>query len=58
VPADTQDADAIAARKRLQAVLDQLNPTGGKVEAVKPKAAKVGKKAGKAQKAQKKKAAK
>jgi arylsulfatase A len=58
VPADTQDADAIAARKRLQAVLDQLNPAGGKVEAVKPKAAKVGKKAGKAQKAQRKKAAK
>jgi len=30
VPADTQDADAVAARKRLQAVLDQFNPAGGK----------------------------
>ncbi len=29
VPADTTDAGAIAARKRLQAVLDQLNPAGG-----------------------------
>jgi len=45
VPADTKDAEAIAARKRLQAVLDQLNPAGGKVEAVKPKTAKAGKKA-------------
>ena len=30
VPADTTDAEAIAARKRLQAVLDQLNPAAGK----------------------------
>jgi arylsulfatase A len=30
VPADTQDPVAIAARARLQAVLDQLNPAGGK----------------------------
>jgi len=29
VPADTKDAVAIASRKRLQAVLDQLNPAGG-----------------------------
>jgi hypothetical protein len=27
---DTQDAGAVAARKRLQAVLDQLNPAAGK----------------------------
>ncbi len=32
VPAATQDEAAIAARKRLQAVLDQLNPAGGIVE--------------------------
>ncbi len=31
VPADTQDADALAARKRLQAVLDNLNPAAGKI---------------------------
>jgi len=31
VPADTKDADALAARQRLQAVLDQLNPAAGKV---------------------------
>ena len=30
VPADTTDASAMAARKRLQAVLDQLNPAAGK----------------------------
>ena len=29
VPADTKNEAAIAARKRLQAVLDQLNPAGG-----------------------------
>jgi len=29
VPADTRDEAAIAARRRLQAVLDQLNPAGG-----------------------------
>jgi len=29
VPADTKDAAAITARKRLQAALDQLNPAGG-----------------------------
>ena len=29
VAADTKDASAIAARKRLQAALDQLNPAGG-----------------------------
>ena len=32
VPANTQDDSALAARKRLQAVLDQLNPAGGKVD--------------------------
>ena len=32
VPADTQDAQAVEARKRLQAVLDKLNPSGGKAE--------------------------
>ncbi|MCX7013666.1 MAG: sulfatase-like hydrolase/transferase [Candidatus Sumerlaeota bacterium] len=30
VPADTKDEKALAARKRLQAVLDRLNPAGGK----------------------------
>ncbi|MCU0917654.1 MAG: sulfatase-like hydrolase/transferase [Planctomycetes bacterium] len=30
VPADTKDQAAVAARRRLQAVLDQLNPRGGK----------------------------
>ncbi|GEM_PF-1973232 len=29
VPASTKDPTAIAARKRLQAALDQLNPAGG-----------------------------
>ena len=29
VAADTKDAAALAARKRLQAALDQLNPAGG-----------------------------
>jgi len=32
VPADTKDADALAARQRLQAVLDQLNPAAGKMD--------------------------
>ena len=32
VPSDTQDKEALAARQRLQAVLDQLNPAGGKVD--------------------------
>jgi len=32
VPADTQDAQAVEARKRLQAVLDKLNPGGGRIE--------------------------
>jgi arylsulfatase A len=40
VPADTQDAEAAAARKRLQAVLDRLNPAAGKTEP--PGAAKAG----------------
>jgi arylsulfatase A len=48
VAADSQDPKAVAARKRLQAVLDQLNPAGGKTEppglkakkAAKPKRAK------------------
>jgi hypothetical protein len=32
IAADTKDEKAIAARKQLQAVLDQLNPAGGKVD--------------------------
>ncbi len=32
VPADTKDEAAIAARKRLQVILDQLNPAGGIVD--------------------------
>ena len=32
VPADTQDGNVLAARKRLQTVLDQLNPAAGKVD--------------------------
>jgi len=31
VPADSKDPEAIAARKRLQAVLDKLNPAAGKL---------------------------
>ena len=33
VPADTKDAHAIAARRRLETTLDRLNPAGGKTEA-------------------------
>jgi arylsulfatase A len=32
VPADTKDPEAMAARRRLQAALDQLNPAGGFVD--------------------------
>jgi len=32
VPATTQDTEALAARQRLQTVLDQLNPAAGKVD--------------------------
>jgi arylsulfatase A len=32
VPADAENAEATAARKRLQAVLDGINPAGGKTE--------------------------
>ena len=32
IPADTKDAAALAARQRLQTVLDQLNPAAGKVD--------------------------
>ena len=32
VPADTKDAEAVAARMRLQKVLETLNPAGGKVD--------------------------
>ena len=39
VPAGTKDADALAARQRLQAVLDQLNPAAGKVDPGNPKKA-------------------
>jgi len=57
VPADTKDAEAVAARKRLQGVLDQLNPAGGKTEASDAGAAK-NRKADKAgRKAQRKKRA-
>jgi arylsulfatase A len=46
VPSDTTDAKAQAARKRLQAVLDELNPAGGKtVPPGSEKAKKGGKKA-------------
>lgn len=39
VAADSTDADAVAGRKALQAVLDELNPAGGKIEPeAKPKA--------------------
>lgn len=37
VPADTTDPKAIAGRKRLQAVLDKLNPTAGKQAEIQPK---------------------
>jgi arylsulfatase A len=54
VPADTKDAEAVAARKRLQGVLEQLNPAGGKTEASDAGATK-NRKAGKAgRKAQRK----
>jgi arylsulfatase A-like enzyme len=32
VPADTKNNEALAARKRLQTILDHLNPAGGKVD--------------------------
>jgi len=32
VPPDSQDTEAMAARQRLQALLDELNPAGGKVD--------------------------
>jgi len=32
IPADTKDPKAISARKRLQTILDRLNPAGGKVD--------------------------
>ena len=32
IPADTKDSEALAARQRLQTVLDQLNPAAGKVD--------------------------
>lgn len=38
VPAETTDAAAIAARKRLQAALDSLNPAGGKLAPDRPAA--------------------
>jgi len=37
VSATTQDSEALAARKRLQTVLDQLNPAAGKVDPGNPK---------------------
>jgi arylsulfatase A len=39
-PAGTTDAEAMAARTRLQAVLDQLNPAAGKQSAARPPRAK------------------
>ena len=36
VPADAPDAESVAARKRLQTVLVQLNPAGGKTEVAGP----------------------
>jgi arylsulfatase A-like enzyme len=50
VAADAQDAGAIAARKRLQSVLDGLNPAGGKTEPADARKAKTGKKGKKKQK--------
>jgi arylsulfatase A len=47
IPADTTSADAVAARKRLQAVLDRLNPGGGKTETIAPDGKGKGKKGGK-----------
>jgi len=47
VPADTNDAAAKAARKRLEGILAQLNPAGGKVEDIRPAEGKAGGKAGK-----------
>jgi len=39
VPADSTDKAAVDARKRLQAVLDKLNPAGGKTISVEPETA-------------------
>jgi arylsulfatase A len=39
VPADSKDEAAAAARKRLQAVLDKLNPAGGKTISAEDEAA-------------------
>ena len=50
VAADAQDAGAIAARKRLQSVLDSLNSAGGKTEPADAGKAKTGKKGKKKQK--------
>lgn len=49
VAADTKDAQAMAVRQRLQAVLDQLNPAGGKTEAARPREGQAAKKARKGQ---------
>lgn len=46
VPADTKDAEALVARTRLQAVLDQLNPAAGKQSPPAAKKARAAKKAG------------
>ena len=37
VPADTKDAEALAARQRLRTVLEQFNPAAGKVDPGLPK---------------------
>lgn len=44
LPADSEDAKAVAARKRLQTVLAQLNPAGGKTETGQAGAGKGGRK--------------
>jgi hypothetical protein len=50
IPVDAKDTSAVDARKRLQSVLDTLNPAGGKTESAGAGKAKTGKKrAGKKQ---------
>ncbi len=56
VPADTKDKDAVAARKRLQAVLDKLSPATGKTISAEEEAAGKNQAKKKGQKGQKKKA--
>jgi arylsulfatase A len=58
VSATSTDPDAQAARKRLQAVLDELNPAGGKIEPPRPAAKKAQAKKKQARRAKRKNAAK